>query len=483
MEDRAALVVQRYWRGYTASRELRRRRWAARRKRWVRAGVGTLLAAPITAFRAVLRAVFIVLWSLLRAFWLVRAVVWFTACVPRALIHALVSWEAVAGAVVSTALTARYGDSDTPTSRRWTFRNYFAAYVLGFVLLDVCARNTLVKPAVAMGAAARRGLAAVAKLAFLIAARLSPTVASETAIYRLAVLLRLINEVPRRVRVLRTRPPPLVVPMPKQAVAKDPELIGALRAAETSVRESRAHAAQLEERLGKMDRKLETFQSLSQAQAAAGEAQAAASEAQAAAASETSKRAAAAVEYAMQEAKRLNARAAAAAAAAAAATVAAATPPSREPEIDNAMNTSLVDERIDKRFEDMEAMLRAARDEGRAEGVREGSERLAQGDAQNMESHSFDRSPRLDPDDLTSARPETVAAIERGVKEGMERGILKGIQLERTRKKQTGWGAVKRMLGLGSSKALKLDKPTKKQAEATNRNRVAIRERNQRGAE
>ena len=68
------------------------------------------------------------------------------------------------------------------------------------------------------------------------------------------------------------------------------------------------------------------------------------------------------------------------------------------------VNTAIVDERIDKRFEDMEAMLREARDEGRAEVF--------------TELDGLGRRSGSDTD-----------AIERGLREGMEKGVLKGIEM------------------------------------------------------
>lgn len=432
-EDRAALVVQRYWRSYAAARELRRRRWAARRKRWSEAGVAAVLAAPFNVVRAVVRAVSLAVWTFLMTFWLVRTIVWFVTSIPLALFHALVSWEAVAGAAAATALAARGGRPGMG------FQDYFAVYVVGFVLLDIGARDMVVRPVVAAGAAGRRGVAAVARFTLMTAARLSPTRAGETACHRLAKLLGLIEKMPQRYRVLHfATPPPLVMPAKKKS--QDPELLDALRTAELFARESKTAAEQLEEKLGEMEEKLRTFTTLSEAQMSA--------------AREISERASTAVDSVMEQAAALSAH---------------RPEPAPRPGgvIPEMMNTSLVDERIDKRFEDMEAMLRAARDEGRAEGVREGAEWHAGDDARNVGRDSFDRMPRpiadQDVDNLTEARPETIAAIERGLKEGMARGIVKGIELEKMRKKQKGWKPViLRMFGMESKKGS--DGFTKKQA-------------------
>ena len=75
------------------------------------------------------------------------------------------------------------------------------------------------------------------------------------------------------------------------------------------------------------------------------------------------------------------------------------------------VNTAIVDERIDKRFEDMEAMLREARDEGRAEVFRE-------------------------LDGLGRRSGSDTDAIERGLREGMEKGVLKGIEMEKERRRR-----------------------------------------------
>jgi hypothetical protein len=448
-EDRAALVVQRNWRCYAASRELRRRRWAARRKRWGKAGVATLLAAPFSLVRAVLRAVSFAFWSFLMTFWFVRTIVWFVASIPRALFHALVSWEAVVGAGVATALARRDGSPED-----MGFQDYFAMYVVGFVLLDICARDYLVKPVVAAGAAARRGAAAVTRFTLMTAARMSPTRAGEVAIHRVAKLLGLIQQMPQKYRVMHfATPPPLVMPVMKKKV-EDPELLDALKTAEIFARESKSHAEQLEGKLEEIEEKLRTFTSLSEAQMAA--------------AKEISKRA---LETAMQEATtRLASTPAPAPAAAAAAD-----------DVDASASLTLVEERIDKRFEDMEAMLQAARDEGRAEGVRESSAAWLDGeDTRNLGRHSFDRPPLVEEnlDDLAGAAPATVTAIERGLKEGMERGIMKGIQLEKMRKKQKSWKpAIKKMLGWESKKGP--DGLSKKKAAQSSLNelKMAIRKK------
>ena len=183
-----------------------------------------------------------------------------------------------------------------------------------------------------------------------------------------------------------------------------------------------------------------------------------------AAAKEISERASSAVETVLQEATtRLETTTTAAAAAAAASAAAAAPEPAAESRKMSADMSAvvLVDERIDKRFEDMEAMLRAARDEGRAEGVREslGAEWLDGDDLRNVGRHSFDRSPSPlageEDQNINLAAglsADATAAIERGLKEGMERGIIKGIHLEKMRKKQKSWKMIgKKMLGMGDS--------------------------------
>lgn len=464
-EDRAALVVQRHWRSYAAARELRRRRWAKRRQRLGRAGVAALLAAPFVVLRGTFRAAAFALRSFLAAFWLARATLWFAACVPRALYHALVSWEGAVAAVVAAALAARDGN---PLGVG--FQDYFAAYVVGFVALDVCARHAVVRPAVAAGAAARRCAAAAARVALAVAAKMSPTRSVRTAVTRLATLLGHKEKRPRRCRVLHyTTPPPLVMPTPhsvallnqhaKNADEENPssprELLDAVKTAEIFARESKAHAEILDEKLEAIERKLQTFAALSEAQMAA-------------AAKETSERASSAADstersnrdrYALQESK------------VAAATVA---PSDLDLALDSVetdahsahASLKLVDERIDKRFEDMEAMLRAARDEGRAEGVRQsaaGAEWLEGEDLADVGRHSFDRPPELfaerqaprnsDDGSSWSAPLDTTSAIEQGLKEGMHRGIMKGIELEKMRKKQKSWKhSFKRMMGLESEK-------------------------------
>ena len=93
-----------------------------------------------------------------------------------------------------------------------------------------------------------------------------------------------------------------------------------------------------------------------------------------------------------------------------------------------AINTTIVDERIDKRFEDMEAMIREARDEGRAEGFRE---------IERMRRHSGE----LDDDEREALR------------RGMEKGLIKGVELERERRrKKSVKYKIKSALGIESSK-------------------------------
>jgi hypothetical protein len=93
-----------------------------------------------------------------------------------------------------------------------------------------------------------------------------------------------------------------------------------------------------------------------------------------------------------------------------------------------AVNTAIVDERIDKRFEDMEAMLREARDEGRAEGFRE-IERMRR------------QSGELDDDEREALR------------RGMEKGLIKGVELERERRrKKSVKYKIKSALGIKSAK-------------------------------
>ena len=93
-----------------------------------------------------------------------------------------------------------------------------------------------------------------------------------------------------------------------------------------------------------------------------------------------------------------------------------------------AVNTTIVDERIDKRFEDMEAMLREARDEGRAEGFRE---------IERMRRHSGE----LDDDEREALR------------RGMEKGLIKGVELERERRRKKSMKyKIKSALGIKSAK-------------------------------
>ena len=385
-EERAALVVQRYWRSYAASRELRRRRWAVRRRRWGEASVAAVVAAPFNLIRAVIRTASFAVWSFLMTFWLARVLFWVVASIPRALFRALVSWEAVVGAAAANVLAARDPNPDNG------FRDYFAVYVVAFVVLDMCARDLVVNRVLAAGAAVRRGLREVLRVALMTAAALSPTRAGELAIHRVAKLLGVIEKIPTKHRVMHFKTPPPLVMAPRKK-AEDPELIDALRTAELFARESKTNAERLEAKMAEMDAKLQAYAQLSEAQMTA--------------AVEISERASTAVETVMKEAS------------------------TRLSSVQE--NTSLVDERIDKRFEDMEAMLREARDEGRAEGVREGA------DWPGL---------RLE-DDLIDGQADTAAAIERGLREGMERGIMKGIELEKMRKKQKGWKPmIKKMLGM-----------------------------------
>ena len=119
----------------------------------------------------------------------------------------------------------------------------------------------------------------------------------------------------------------------------------------------------------------------------------------------------------------------------------------------------LVDERIDKRFEDMEAMLRAARDEGRAEGVRESGKITNEwGDEEEGDDLLLTERRRSSFDRLNAEEEEEhgtqldQAAMAQALKEGMERGIMKGIQLEKMRKKQKSWKpTIKKFFGMGES--------------------------------
>jgi hypothetical protein len=101
-------------------------------------------------------------------------------------------------------------------------------------------------------------------------------------------------------------------------------------------------------------------------------------------------------------------------------------------------STTNVDERIDKRFEDMTLMLREARDEGRADGFME-----AKNEIQRFGSLE---------DEIAAMSPEARAIVEKGLREGMEHGVVKGMALEKERRRKAALSyKVKRALGLTSS--------------------------------
>ena len=402
-------------------------------------------------------------------FWLVRTIVWFLTSIPRALYHAVVSWEGVTGAVASLALTK------LPDNRPdMGFKDYFVLYVIGFTLLDICARDYIIAPIVIVGAFIRRGLRALLRFVLMTSAALTPIRAGERALHRLAKLLGLIDQIPRRHRVLRFKTPAPLVPPVKRKKAEDPELLRALKAAEIFARESKTHAEEIEGKLEAMEEKLRTFTQLSEAQISA--------------AKEISERASSAVETVLEEATTRLATASTAATAAteaAAKATAAAAAASEVPRmvssgmVDDASSDTtrshfqpmdslvLVDERIDKRFEDMEAMLRAARDEGRAEGVRESSKMMTtnewsdEGDGDLLMTVGRSSFDRLDVN-MNAAEEEQgrmqsdKAVMAQALKEGMERGIMKGIALEKMRKKQKSWKpTIKKFFGMGESSSRK----------------------------
>ena len=370
-QERKALVIQKYWRSYAANRELRRRRWALRRARAKASAIQSVLDLPGNLVKAAVKFVAAFVWSFLMSFRIFRALVWFVVRLPRALYRATYSWEGCWGVTAAATLAARNRNPNAVFL--YNFQDFLTLYVVLFVMLDILA-PAVVNPALNAHKSARGMIKLAVRFVMLTTASFCD-VETATKIHKLALRLGVIDEMPRRYRVLTpTFNPPVVMPVRR---SKDPELLKDVADAHTAAQESSRYADEaatqadeLEEKLGalavsmevhvmnKLEAKLKAIGDMSEAQ--------------------------------YEAAKELMAGHAG-------------------PQV--VVNTAIVDERIDKRFEDMEAMLREARDEGRAEVFRE-------------------------LDGLGRRSGSDTDAIERGLREGMEKGVLKGIEMEKERRRR-----------------------------------------------
>ena len=325
--ERKALIIQKYWRSFAANRELRRRRWALRRAR----AMANLLATVTNFPRTFAKAIGALVWSFFLSFRIVRGLVWFAVRAPKSLMKATYSWEGVCGFFLSAyfAATRRHPDSVFI----YNFQDFLAAYVIGFVALDifvpiyfgkVLGMNKVVRHN------ARFGLQ---KASLFAAAKFDPP--EEKKAHRALLKVGILDHMPVKTVILSPKvSPPLAIPT---ARSKDPELLKAVqeayRAALDSSKfadEAATQADNLEGQLGalatsmevhvmnKLEGRLREISEVSEAQ--------------------------------YNAAKALMSGHAG-------------------PQV--MTNTAIVDERIDKRFKDIEAMLREARDEGRAEGFAE----------------------------------------------------------------------------------------------------------------
>ena len=393
-QERKALVIQKYWRSYAANRELRRRRWAKRRARARAAAVAGVLGLPANVARAGVVAFAWFVWSFLTSFRLFRALVWFTVRLPRSLYRASYSWEGAVGVTASAMLAGANRHPDAVFL--YNFQDFLTLYVVSFVLLDVFA-PAVVRPALTAHASIRRGVKLSVRFVVLgVASRCERP--KELEIHRLALRLGILDELPSRFRVLKpSASPPMVHPVPR---SKDPELLKAVADAHQAAKESSRYADEaasqadeLEEKLGALATSLEVhvMNKLEGKLRAISDM----SEAQYEAAKELLKE-------------------------------------HSGPRV--AVNTNLVDERIDKRFEDMEQMLRSARDEGRAEGFKE-----VEALRRSSNDEDEDEDERL--------------AFERSVREGVERGVAKGIEMEKERRRKKSLSyKVKAVLGMKGGK-------------------------------
>jgi|TARA_B110000977_G_scaffold182835_1_gene244878 hypothetical protein len=388
--ERSALVIQKYWRSFAANRELRRRRWAARRARAAATALATVTKTVTNLPRTLVRAIGALVWSFFLSFRIVRALVWFAVRAPRSFVKATYSWEGAFGFFYAAYVAAKRKHPDSVFL--YNFQDFLAAYVVVFVALDVFVPVYFGKALRANKVLRRHTRRGVQKVSLFAASKLNPP--GEKKAHVLLWRVGILDAVPIRTVILSPiSSPPLAVPTKR---SKDPELLKAIQEAHQAARDSNRFAdeaatavdaleTQLEKVatqvethvLGKLEGRLRELSEVSEAQYNAAKAM-------------------------MSGHGR--------------------------PQV--MVNTNLVDERIDKRFEDMEAMLREARDEGRAEGFKE-----------------LDRVRR------PSVALELEADDTDVVRRSMERGIHKGVELEKERRRaKSVTYKIKSALGLKSAK-------------------------------
>jgi len=388
--ERSALVIQKYWRSFAANRELRRRRWAARRVRAAATALATVTKTVTNLPRTLVRAIGALVWSFFLSFRIVRALVWFAVRAPRSFVKATYSWEGSFGFFYAAYVAAKRKHPDSVFL--YNFQDFLAAYVVVFVALDVFVPVYFGKALRANKVLRRHTRRGVQKVSLFAASKLNPP--GEKKAHVLLWRVGILDAVPIRTVILSPiSSPPLAVPTKR---SKDPELLKAIQEAHQAARDSNRFAdeaatavdaleTQLEKVatqvethvLGKLEGRLRELSEVSEAQYNAAKAM-------------------------MSGHGR--------------------------PQV--MVNTNLVDERIDKRFEDMEAMLREARDEGRAEGFKE-----------------LDRVRR------PSVALELEADDTDVVRRSMERGIHKGVELEKERRRaKSVTYKIKSALGLKSAK-------------------------------
>ena len=404
-QERQALVIQKYWRSWAANRKLRRLRWAERRARARAAAAAGVLGFPAKAARVGVIASAWFVWSFLTSFRLFRALAWFTVRLPRSLYRASYSWEGAVGVTASAMLAAANRNPDAVFN--YNFLDFLTLYVVSFVLLDVFA-PAVVRPALTAHASIRRGVKLSVRFLVLGVASLCKR-PKQLEIHRAALRLGILDELPTRFLVLKpSASPPMVHPVRR---SKDPELLKAVADAHQAAKESSRYADEaasqadeLEEKLGALATSMEVhvMNKLEGKLRAISDM----AEAQCEAANEANE----AAKGLLKE--------------------------HSGPRV--VVNTTLVDERIDKRFEDMEQMLQSARDEGRAEGFNE-VEALRR--ASNVEDEHGDE--RLE--------------FERCVREGVERGVAKGIEMEKERRRKKSLKyRLKAAIGMTSGKKEKV---------------------------
>ena len=156
-EDRAALVIQRYWRSYAAARVLRRLRWAARRKALREGTVATILGLPFAVARTGLKGTYLALRSFLMTFTVFRMLAGTVGRIPVSLYRALISAEGAVGVSGAATLAAVDCVLVRGTYFRGNFQDYVALYVATFMFCDLFLPGFVLGPYRAVGAGARRG--------------------------------------------------------------------------------------------------------------------------------------------------------------------------------------------------------------------------------------------------------------------------------------------------------------------------------------